>query len=309
MLSRRRVSLTIAFAAAGWLLAALLAAPAFADPPPGGGECPPNDLECKVHGGKPPKPGDPGNPPGGGKCYWGTTEMPCYQPNIGVYIGNGCYFKADPLYANLPPPPGFEGKKGVWGGRYCCNTPVCDVVFPVLFWMEDVPAAPPNPEEVAQQLLAEITLLPVKFEIAPDPNGAGLVGLPVWLSTRTVGPDIPPETTSTWNSITRGKTVPGLSVSITAKGSKIVWAMGDGNSVTCANPGTPYRIEYGAAHSPDCGYVYTKPSRGQSDGRYTITATTTFEVAWQGGGQSGVIVTTRTTQTSVRIDELQVVTE
>jgi hypothetical protein len=305
MLSRRRASRVIVFAAVGWLLAALLTAPAFADPPPGGGECPPNDPNCSVWGhdpGNPGNPGNPGHPGGGGPCMWGANVMPCSTPFLGAYQDNGCYWKPEPFMANNPPPFGMEGRKGTWGVRNCCTTPSCDFVTQLLYWIEDgKKAAPPNPEDVARTALAKIRLDGVQFAIAPDPAGAGLVGLPVWLATE-VNP-------STWGPNSASATERGLTVNITARGSKIVWAMGDGTSVTCTNPGTPYKIEYGAAHSPDCGYVYPKSSRGQASGRYTITATTTFEVAWEGGGLNGVIVTTRTAQTSVRIDELQVVTE
>ena len=45
-------------------------------------------------------------------------------------------------------------------------------------------------------------------------------------------------------------------------------------------------------------------------GRYTIRATTTWRVTWQGGGESGEIPNvTRSSETSIQIDELQVVTE
>ncbi|MCA0328478.1 MAG: hypothetical protein LCI03_01080 [Actinobacteria bacterium] len=82
--------------------------------------------------------------------------------------------------------------------------------------------------------------------------------------------------------------------------------MGDGHSVTCTSPGTPYTTSRGATASPTCGYVYESSSASQPDHAYTVVATTTWEVTWTGGGQSGVITTTRVSTTTVRIAELQV---
>ena len=91
-----------------------------------------------------------------------------------------------------------------------------------------------------------------------------------------------------------------------ARASKVVWDMGDGHTVTCTSPGTPYTTSAGDTQSPTCGHVYTRSSASQPDHAYAVTATTTWVVSWAGGGQSGVLTVTRTSSTSVRIGELQV---
>ncbi|SHN42714.1 hypothetical protein [Cryptosporangium aurantiacum] len=166
--------------------------------------------------------------------------------------------------------------------------------------------AQPEPEgETAQQVaLREFAKLPIRgpqIGVAPDPEGSGLVGLPVWLWT-----DVTP---LTWGPYTATAAVPGLTVTATATATRITWNMGDGRQVVCDNPGTPYRPSYGNAASPDCGYRYARSSRSQPGGTYTITGTTNWVVNWAGGGQSGTIPQTRQTQIQVRIDELQVVTQ
>ncbi|MFD8416905.1 hypothetical protein ACFV2Q_35090 [Streptomyces sp. NPDC059650] len=95
----------------------------------------------------------------------------------------------------------------------------------------------------------------------------------------------------------------GLSVTVTAKVLRIDWAMGDGNTVTCTKPGTPYTESAGKSDSPDCGHRYTRV------GNYTITATSTWAVEWVANtGETGTIPnTTRTSTTTARIGELQVV--
>lgn len=156
----------------------------------------------------------------------------------------------------------------------------------------------PSPATLAAQAVSQMTLRGAQINAAPDVNGAGLVGLPVWLWT-AVNAD-------TWGPQSATASVPGLSVTATATASKIEWRMGDGHSITCDKPGTPYTS--GSGTSPTCGYTYTRPSRDQAGGRYTITAVTTWDVTWAGGGQNGTLTVTRQSTSTLKIDELQVVT-
>jgi hypothetical protein len=69
--------------------------------------------------------------------------------------------------------------------------------------------------------------------------------------------------------------------------------MGDGNSVTCDGPGTPYDANDPNA-TTDCSYTWTTPSESQSSGTYSVTATIEFSVAWTavgtaGGGDLGLV--------------------
>jgi hypothetical protein len=83
--------------------------------------------------------------------------------------------------------------------------------------------------------------------------------------------------------------------------------MGDGTTVPC-DEGTPYLKAYGDMASPDCRHKYTRPSRTNASGRFPITATTTWDVTWVGGGRTGAVTVYRISNTSIRINELQVVT-
>lgn len=155
-----------------------------------------------------------------------------------------------------------------------------------------------TPSDLAVEAVEMLELRGPAIGIAPPPGSTGLVGLPVWLWT-----DVTP---STWGPASATASVPGLSVTATARATRIVWDMGDGTKVTCRTPGTPYSTSYGGVPSPTCGHLYTRPSAGQPDDAYPVTATTTWEVSWSGGGASGVITVTRSSTTSVRIGELQV---
>jgi len=150
--------------------------------------------------------------------------------------------------------------------------------------------------------LQAINLLPITgpaIGLAPSPTGSGLVGLPVWMWTEV--------TPATWGTATATASVPGLSVTAVATSQYIVWNMGDGTVKTC-NEGTPYLRSYGDTTSPSCGHKYTWPSRMTSSGQFAITATTTWNVTWAGGGRTGAVSIDRVSNTSIRINELQVVT-
>jgi hypothetical protein len=175
-------------------------------------------------------------------------------------------------------------------------------VSQIYFWMDNGGAAP-TPAQLAQQALAKIHLLGARIGIAPQPGGAGAVGLPVWLWTAV--------TPGTWGPLSATASAGGITVTITARASRIVWDMGDGHTVACASPGTPYRASYGMASSPTCGYTYPRPSStlGHPHGRFTITATTFWTVTWAGGGQTGTLTPTSRSQSSVEIGEIPVVVQ
>ena len=285
----RRV-LTVLLVAVG--LASITSSPARAD-----AGCDPGQSPwCQVDGSGDGTPGGGGNG-GGGGCTWQGVAVPCQDPDLGYYAGGGCYYKpADP-----PPLPPRDATGG-WYVRSCLTAPGSGVVTLFLAWVENPPAGP-TPAQLAQQALAKIHLLGARIGLAPDPGGSGLVGNPVWMWTAV--------TAQTWGPQTATATGGAITVTLTAQATRIVWDMGNGHSVSCDNPGTPYTPNYGRADSPDCGYRYTTASTspGSPHSRYHVTATTYWTVIWNGGGQTGVLNPTSVSQSSVEIQELQVVTQ
>ncbi len=155
-----------------------------------------------------------------------------------------------------------------------------------------------DPQELAQRAVDSMTLLGPDIA-SPKAAGKYTVGVPLWMwvnqSATTFGPN------------TASASAGGITVTATAKVSKIVWQMGDGASVTCNGPGTPYRASEGMAQSPTCGHVYSKTSAGAQSGRFQVTATSTWTIDWQGGGAAGQLTEVRQTNVQVAIGELQVV--
>ncbi|WP_442934611.1 hypothetical protein [Micromonospora sp. CPCC 205739] len=278
------------------------AAPAAAEAP--GPQCPPGQNDCSIWDDDPGTPGDPGGggdtggDTGGGsapKCQWNGKPLPCYNEFLGWFNNaDGCYYKLEePQPAGTP-----EGKQ--WYLVTCNGGDLGDQHEE----LRDAPppgyGTPPDPEELARRVLASISLLPPRIAVAPRRNtGPGLVGLPVWMwaspGQNYFGP------IDAWDSDR------GLRVDITAKVDRIVWTMGNGVKITCADEGTPYDPKGPRAGktSPDCGYDSGYPKADT----YYVSATTYWSVSWRGGGESGVIAQTRTSGTiPIEIDELQVVT-
>src|SRR5256885_1822238 len=124
-----------------------------------------------------------------------------------------------------------------------------------------------------------------------------LVNVPVWL---WLDP-------ASWGARSATASVPALSVTATATPASLVFSTGDGATVACAGPGTPWSpaVDPRAA-SPTCGHTYSAPSTG---GTFTLSATVTWHVAWAGGGQTGVVPDLHTTaQVALAVGESQTVT-
>jgi hypothetical protein len=304
MLRRRLAAAAVVLATVAGLLVAT-AGPAAADYvycPPEGGDC----YMVVTKPGSPPGPGGPGGGPSGGGVLQCSTEneggmiVGCLH-HYGYYMGDGCFSK---LMEPQPPAgdPFWEGHAPGDGAVYVISCGWPGLVAPNFEWRATAPpgfGGLPSPAELAARAINQLPIRGPIITTAPDAAGAGLVGLPVWIWT--------PQTEATWGPSSRSASVPGLSVTATAKASKIVYQMGNGASITCTSPGTPYHPSFGRAKSPDCGYDgYPTPTPG--DTRYTITGTTTWQIHWAGGGQTGDLTVTRTSTATIDIDELQVIT-
>ncbi|GIJ08485.1 hypothetical protein ACFFMR_26310 [Micromonospora andamanensis] len=293
----------------GGALAVLLATggvvPASAADP--GAECPPAQPNCNVwdddsgtpggggNGGDNGSGGDNGGGGGGGVCQWEGRTIPCYDDVLGWFnSGDGCYYKLAE-----PQPEAPEGQQ--WYVRTCYGGAVGDQRTVLLDAPPQGFGAPPDPEELARRAFASITLLAPRAAVAPRKSvGPGLVGLPVWMWAERGANQFGP--------LRASATDRGLTVTIRARVNRVVWDMGNGDTVTCTGPGTRYRArgQYAGQPSPDCGY---HSGYAEAD-TYTVRATTHWSVRWtSNGGDSGSIggVTRTTGPVDIEINELQVV--
>ena len=150
---------------------------------------------------------------------------------------------------------------------------------------------------MAQQAVSELTLPNPQIDTSPSPGADQLVGLPTWLWLGKAG----------WQATTATAAVPGESVTATATPASVTWSFGDGTTLVCQGPGTPYTASDSSdAASPTCGHTYASSSAGQPDDAFTVTATVSWSVTWAGGGQAGTVPGLHNTATTaLRVADVQ----
>ncbi|MGW6755540.1 ATP/GTP-binding protein [Streptomyces sp. NPDC055006] len=169
-------------------------------------------------------------------------------------------------------------------------------------WLPNAAAAPAvDPEVLAREAVDKMRLSGPDIA-SPRAAGKYTVGVPVWLWVH--------QSPSTFGPISATASAGGVTVTATAKVKRIVWRLGDGGTVTCAGPGTPYKASFGMKDSPSCGHRYTKTSADAPGAKFALTATSTWVVDWQvagGGGETGQLTEVRQSQAQVAVGEVQVV--
>lgn len=126
----------------------------------------------------------------------------------------------------------------------------------------------------------------------PAAGRTGVVGLPTYLWITDPGPSVT-------GPQTRSATQGAVTVTGTARVTTMEWSLGNGRTITCTGPGTPYQDSFGNKPSPTCGSTYTAP------GSYTVTLTTHWRYEWAGAGQNGSYEFTFTTPTTFAMQEVQ----
>ncbi|MBW3662713.1 MAG: hypothetical protein KY469_06410 [Actinobacteria bacterium] len=116
-----------------------------------------------------------------------------------------------------------------------------------------------------------------------------------------------------WQQHSRSASAGGVTATVTATPVRVVWDLGNGDTVTCAGPGTPYDPALPEAEqTTDCSYTYGHSSAAQPNGTYLVTATVEWEVGWTvtgaaGGGPLPALSTSTTLP--VRVAEFQALNE
>ena len=188
--------------------------------------------------------------------------------------------------------PGPNGETGYWAIDKCVgpNGPIPHAPVFIEVAQPGTPAAPgantvtaPPPVVVAQQATKQLDLPSTGIEMAPPTTSPQLVNVSTWL---WLDP-------ATWKPYTATASIAGVAATATATPQKVVWNMGDGNTVTCDGPGTPYDPSTPHATSA-CTYPWAAPSDAEPGGTYDVSATTEWSVTWTavgaaGGGNLGIV--------------------
>ncbi len=188
---------------------------------------------------------------------------------------------------------------GGWYVYRCTRGGTRDAFYRPPVWIPNAaggaadPAPAPAPADLARRARAQLRL--PEPEMGMSPRGEQLVNLPTWLWLAR----------SDWRRVSAAASVPGVSVTAAARPAKTVWTFGDGSSVTCQGPGTPYAGAVDANQSsPDCGHTYRTSSAGRPSCAYIVSATVHWKVTWAGAGQTGTFPDlTTTSNASVRVAE------
>ncbi|GIF74138.1 hypothetical protein [Asanoa siamensis] len=287
-------------------VSALAAAPsmAFAGGGTGSVNCDKDSSQpgCNATVGTPGRPGastgGTGGRGGDGKCRNPQgVEIPC-QRDGGWAGADGCYYKpADLSQSTIDALGGQPTGAGGWYQRTCYSDATGTTRAlgrPV--W---IAGAPPvvSPAVLARQARARLVLPEVVVQL--NPAGKQLTNLPTWLAMDP----------SSWAAKSATASVPGVSVTATARPVQASWAMGNGATKVCTGPGTPWTSGTDPAlPSPDCSYTYTRSSASAPGGVFTVTVTVAWEVTWAGAGESGTVPgLTTTAGVPVTVQESQAV--
>ncbi|MBN1173103.1 MAG: hypothetical protein JXA67_13090 [Micromonosporaceae bacterium] len=271
----------------------LLTAPALAGGGSGNVECGQNSTRpgCEVQA------GSKSNNSGNRQRTPGNSNAGNHRGGDDSSGGARCvYAPAQPSPETIAAMGGQPVGEGGWYFKTCYEDDGTVVAIPGPIWIAGAPPAV-SPETLARQARAKL-LLP-KVSVRLNPSGDQLVNLPTWLALDQ----------GSWQSQSATASVPGVSVTATARPVKAVWSLGEGGSVTCTGPGTPWKAGTDPmASSPDCGYTYRRSSAGSAGAAFSVTVAITWEVTWAGAGQSGTIAGLNTAGTvPVRVAESQAV--
>lgn len=309
-LTNGRVGAATVAAACALLFGVLSASGAAADGASGGGggggSCDPTTGVCGVGASTPASAGGSSGGSGGQgsggsnpTCSYQGTSVPCYLANYGYWDGQGCY---DELEDPQPPPSAvvWYGHNPADGGaiywQYC---PYGGGAAGDDYFQAYLPTPPPGqpdqetPGQIAAEMQKNLKLNGVAIASAPAANGVGLVGMPVWLWTRSAQAIRP-----------LSVTVGDITVTMNATIGHITWNLGTGGDFTCPNTGTAYQAKDGATTRPACGSF-----AGYSiAGNYTVTATAAWGVTWTsnvGIDQPNPAVVYKQSQIRLTIDQAQ----
>jgi hypothetical protein len=156
-----------------------------------------------------------------------------------------------------------------------------------------------DPIELATEALERTPLPEPEITMSPSPDIPQLVNLTTFLW-------LPAEQ---WQPASVSASAGGVTSTVTATPTRVVWDMGQGDTVVCNGPGTPYRPDLPDDQQPsDCAFTYRRSSAGQPGQAFTVTATLEWETTWAvtgapGGGSLGTV--SRSSTTSVQVAELQ----
>jgi hypothetical protein len=250
--------------------------------------------------------------PGGARCVFEGQAVPCRTADGFFDAASGCYLTPtdDPVSLVKPAssyPPGTKFYR-------------CWVILGVVEGRPDgierfepVARPPGQPQAIDPRVAAQIVVKTMTFAaphlgLSPYVQSAtqeGVVNVPIWMWVTDPG-------MTTTGPQTKRAVAGGVAIEATGTVDHIEWSMGDGTTITCKGPGTPFTraMAEGKAlnevpASPTCGHKYRKTSTCAKSGSYQVTATTYWNIHWTSGGMEGDIPLDFARSTPLQVKELR----
>ena len=207
-----------------------------------------------------------------------------------------------------PPPAGSSGP-GTWYIDLCATGDAQSMATGLIWFPTGQrPTAAVPPSQVAAAEAASQLRLP-RPTIEMSPSETGYVNLPEWL---WIDPALWRPFTTTAQACNQAGCSSATAI---AAPLAVVWNLGDGASITCPGPGTPYRQGASPTAPGACTYTYPRSSAGQpspdgnpDDAAFTVTATVHWGITWHGAGHGGTLAPVATrSATPLRVAEIETV--
>jgi hypothetical protein len=148
-----------------------------------------------------------------------------------------------------------------------------------------------DPAQAAANAVKQLRLAAPTIGLSPPVGSVQLVGVATWLWIA-----------DPWRPAHASATLEGVTSTVTATPVSVTWQRGDGTTVICAGPGTPYDPDRPAddQHS-DCSTLF------EVAGSYALTATVTYRTSWVAttGDTGALAAVSRTSTVPVVVDEAQ----
>lgn len=255
-------------------------------------------------------PATPGKSGGGGRSHGGSSGPTCTYTKVpwelAVLMGMADSLGVTPALGGPTPEQLAQGGSNITADgsrayyKRCEGQPGRFVILPPRQAGRGAPPDPlPTPGELAQEAVQQTPLPLPTAEMSPAPPIRQLVNLPVFLWIDS----------AQWVPQTASASAGGVTSTVTATPSRVVWDMGDGESVTCDAPGTPYVPGVADDLQPsDCQHTYRRSSARAANETFTVTTTMEWGVTWvavgaPGGGNLGTA--RRSSTTAVQVAEIQ----
>ncbi len=239
-----------------------------------------------------------GSSSGGGGTTTPVQTCPHYVPYSTEFPGS-----------DGGPPPAGETEPGAWYVDTCASGSATGEGTGVV-WLatgQGAPTVAPPAPAVAGALAASELRLPSPT-LTVSPSTRGYVNLAEWL---WIAPGVWHSFSTTARACNAGGCV---AATASATPVSVTWDTGDGSTVVCDGPGTPYDADLPVTgQSTACSHTYTTSSLGQpspdgnpNDAAFPITASVAWTVTWAGPDGSGGALPSLTTQGETSLEVAQI---